>query len=50
MVPKASVNIISTNLGVFKAFGKGYDIGKKHLFKLSDEEIKPSRQRIKLKS
>ena len=25
--------------GVFKAFGKGFDVGKKHLFKLSDNEL-----------
>jgi len=36
----AAAGVLSPVLyGVFKAFGKGVDVGKKYLFKLSDEEI-----------
>ena len=39
MVAGASATLSPVLMGVFKAFGKGYDVGKKHLFKLSDEEL-----------
>ncbi len=39
MVSGAAATLSPLLLGVFKAFGKGYDIGKKHLFKLSDNEL-----------
>ena len=39
MVAGASATLSPLLLGVFKAFGKGYDVGKKHLFKLSDNEL-----------
>ena len=39
MVAGASATLSPLLFGVFKAFGKGVDVGKKHLFKLSDEEL-----------
>ena len=39
MVAGASAVLSPVLLGVFKAFGKGIDVGKKHLFKLSDTEL-----------
>ena len=39
MVMGASAVLSPALMGVFKAFGKGIDVGKKHLFKLSDEEL-----------
>ncbi len=39
MVAGASATLSPALLGVFKAFGKGIDVGKKHLFKLPDEEL-----------
>ena len=39
MVAGASAVLSPVLLGVFKAFGKGIDVGKKHLFKLSDNEL-----------
>ncbi|MAW01982.1 MAG: hypothetical protein CMI81_03760 [Candidatus Pelagibacter sp.] len=39
MVAGASAVLSPALLGVFKAFGKGIDVGKKHLFKLSDEKL-----------
>jgi len=36
----AAAGVLSPALvGVFKAFGKGIDVGKKHLFKLSDADL-----------
>ncbi len=39
MVSGASAVLSPALLGVFKAFGKGIDVGKKHLFKLPDEDL-----------
>ena len=39
MVSLAAGTISPALLGVFRAFGKGIEVGKKHLFKLSDEEL-----------
>ena len=39
MVTAASGVLSPVLLGVFKAFGKSIEVGKKHLFKLSDNEL-----------
>jgi len=39
MVTAAAGTLSPVLLGTFKAFSKGADVGKKYLFKLSDEEI-----------
>jgi len=39
MVAGASAVLSPALLGVFKAFGKGINVGKKHLFKLSDNDL-----------
>lgn len=39
MVAGASAVLSPALMGVFKAFGKGVDVGKKHLFKLSDKDL-----------
>jgi hypothetical protein len=39
MVAGASAVLSPALLGVFKAFSKGIEVGKKHLFKLSDNEL-----------
>jgi len=39
MVSGASAVLSPALLGVFKAFGKGIDIGKKHLLKMPDEDL-----------
>ena len=39
MVAGASAVLSPALMGVFKAFGKGIDVGKKHLFKLSDKDL-----------
>jgi len=39
MVTAAAGVISPTLVSVFKAFGKGIDVGKKHLFKLSDADL-----------
>ena len=39
MVAGASAVLSPALIGVFKAFGKGIDVGKKHLFKLSNEDL-----------
>jgi ppGpp synthetase/RelA/SpoT-type nucleotidyltranferase len=40
MVAAAAGTLSPALLGVFRAFGKGYEVGKKYIFKLSDEELK----------
>ena len=40
MVAGAAGTLSPALLGVFRAFGKGYEAGKKYIFKLSDEELK----------
>jgi len=39
MVSGASAILSPLLLGVFKAFGKGIDVGKKHLLKMPDEDL-----------
>ena len=39
MVSGASAALSPLLLGVFKAFGKGIDVGKKHLLKMPDEDL-----------
>ena len=39
MVTAVAGVLSPTLIGVFKAFGKGIDVGKKHLFKLSDADL-----------
>ena len=39
MVAGASAVLSPALLGVFKAFGKGIDVGKKYVLKLPDEEL-----------
>ena len=40
MVAAAAGTLSPALLGVFRAFGKGYEVGKKYVFGLSDEELK----------